>query len=125
MVSVTIKSGSDSRTVQFPVLDASLKEYAKYLPTVSASPSPSVSGSVTPGSSTTLGHQRDPDAERERNRPLGGRRLRRVSNRAGSTKTKRKGSHDGSPSFCYVALCSPYAAVLDRAGPTGSYGSNL
>ncbi|WP_284753531.1 hypothetical protein [Arthrobacter sp. efr-133-R2A-120] len=55
MVSVTIKSGSDSRTVQFPVLDASLKEYAKYLPTVSASPSPSVSGSATPGGSATSG----------------------------------------------------------------------
>ncbi|GAB2743191.1 hypothetical protein GCM10027038_46710 [Arthrobacter bambusae] len=60
MVSVTIKSGSDSRTVQFPVLDASLKEYAKYLPTVSASPSPSVSGSATPGSSTTSGTSATP-----------------------------------------------------------------
>lgn len=52
MVSVTIKTGPDSRTVQFPVMDASLKEYAKYLPTVSASPSPSVS-SATPGRSAT------------------------------------------------------------------------
>lgn len=60
MVSVTIKSGSDSRTVQFPVLDASLKEYAKYLPTVSASPSPSVSGSATPGSSATSGTSATP-----------------------------------------------------------------
>jgi hypothetical protein len=46
MVSVTIKTGSDSRTVQFPVFDASLKEYQKYLP-ATASPSPSVSGSAT------------------------------------------------------------------------------
>ncbi|GAA3318959.1 hypothetical protein GCM10017710_39060 [Arthrobacter ramosus] len=53
MASVTIKTGSDSRTVQFPVLDASLKEYAKYLPTASASPSPSVSGSATPSSGST------------------------------------------------------------------------
>lgn len=51
--SVTIKTGSDSRAVQFPVLDASLKEYAKYLPTPSASPSPSVSGSATPSSGST------------------------------------------------------------------------
>lgn len=53
VVPVTIKTGSDSRTVQFPVLDASLKEYAKYLPTASASPSPSVSGSATPSSGST------------------------------------------------------------------------
>ncbi len=53
VVSVTIKTGSDSRTVQFPVLDASLKEYAKYLPTASASPSASVSGSATSSSSAT------------------------------------------------------------------------
>ena len=62
MVSVTIKTGSDSRTVQFPVLDASLKEYAKYLPTVSASPSPSVSGSATPSSSATSGTSATPSA---------------------------------------------------------------
>ncbi|MDP9906309.1 hypothetical protein J2S90_003288 [Arthrobacter bambusae] len=62
MVSVTIKTGSDSRTVQFPVLDASLKEYSKYLPTVSASPSPSVSGSATPSSSATSGTSATPSA---------------------------------------------------------------
>ncbi|GAB3564717.1 hypothetical protein GCM10027405_21080 [Arthrobacter alkaliphilus] len=53
LVPVTIKTGSESRNVQFPVLDASLKEYEKYLPTVSASPSPSVSGSATPSTSAT------------------------------------------------------------------------
>ncbi|MFB9715173.1 hypothetical protein [Arthrobacter methylotrophus] len=53
MASVTIKNGSDSRTVQFPVLDASLKEYQQYLPTASASPSPSASGSATPSNGST------------------------------------------------------------------------
>ncbi len=53
MASITITNGSDSRTVQFPVLDASLKEYQQYLPTASASPSPSASGSATPSSGST------------------------------------------------------------------------
>ncbi|WP_306865009.1 hypothetical protein [Arthrobacter bambusae] len=53
LVPVTIKDGSDSRTVQFPVMDASLKDYAKYLPTASASPSASASGSATASSSAT------------------------------------------------------------------------
>jgi hypothetical protein len=52
MVPVTIKTGSESRTVQFPVLDGSLKEYVKYLP-ATATPSPSVSGSATATRSAT------------------------------------------------------------------------
>lgn len=56
MASVTIKTGSESRTVQFPVLDGSLKEYEKYLP-ATATPSPSgsatTSGSATPTSKAT------------------------------------------------------------------------
>lgn len=60
MVPVTVKTGSESRTVQFPVQDASLKEYEKYLPTVSASPSPSVSGSASPSTSATPGTNATP-----------------------------------------------------------------
>ncbi len=60
VVPVTIKSGSDSSTVQFPVLDASLKEYAKYIPTPSASPSPSASSSATPSSSSTSSSSASP-----------------------------------------------------------------
>lgn len=52
LVSVTIKTGSDSRTVQFPVLDGSLKEYEKYIP-ATATPSPSVSGSATSSATPT------------------------------------------------------------------------
>ncbi|MFH5879970.1 hypothetical protein [Arthrobacter sp. NA-172] len=52
MAPVTIKAGSDSRMVQFPVLDGSLKEYAKYIP-ATATPSPSVTGSATSSATST------------------------------------------------------------------------
>jgi len=46
---VTIRSGSDSATINIPVVDGTLPEYAKYLPSPSASPS----GSATPGATGT------------------------------------------------------------------------
>jgi hypothetical protein len=58
LVSVTIKSGSDSRSVKFPVMDGSLKEYQKYIPTPTATPSPS--GTATPSGSATHGSSATP-----------------------------------------------------------------
>jgi hypothetical protein len=46
LVPITIRSGSDSATVNVPVLDGTLPEYAKYLPTT---PSPT----ATPTSTST------------------------------------------------------------------------
>jgi hypothetical protein len=46
---VTIRSGSDSATINVPVVNGTLPEYAKYLPSPSATPS----GSATPGATGT------------------------------------------------------------------------
>ena len=48
---VTIRSGSDSSTVNVPVVDGTLPEYQKYLPTPSGSASPS--GTATPTATST------------------------------------------------------------------------
>ncbi|MBT8163113.1 MULTISPECIES: hypothetical protein [Arthrobacter] len=60
LVSVTIKSGTDSSTLQVPVLDGSLKEYQAYIPTPSATPSPSVSDSASPSGSASTGVSMSP-----------------------------------------------------------------
>ncbi|MFJ4171196.1 hypothetical protein ACIPY3_16965 [Paenarthrobacter sp. NPDC089714] len=52
---VTIRSGSDSSTVNVPVVDGTLPEYQKYLPTPSgsASPSGSATSTATPTATST------------------------------------------------------------------------
>ncbi len=57
---VTIRSGSDSATINVPVVDGTLPEYAKYLP--SPSPSASPSGSATPGATGTETSSATPSA---------------------------------------------------------------
>ncbi|MEZ2391965.1 hypothetical protein AB6813_20965 [bacterium RCC_150] len=52
LVPVTVKSGTDSATLQVPVVDASLKEYQKYLP-ATATPSATPSGSASTSGSAT------------------------------------------------------------------------
>ncbi|WP_281453104.1 hypothetical protein [Paenarthrobacter nitroguajacolicus] len=55
---VTIRSGSDSATINVPVVDGTLPEYAKYLPSPSATPS----GSATPGATGTETSSASPSA---------------------------------------------------------------
>lgn len=52
---VTIRSGSDSATINVPVVDGTLPEYKEYLPTPSgsASPTSTESGSASPSATST------------------------------------------------------------------------
>jgi len=45
---VTIRSGSDSATINVPVVDGTLPEYKEYLPSSSASATPSSTSTATP-----------------------------------------------------------------------------
>ncbi|WP_159736527.1 hypothetical protein [Arthrobacter sp. 9V] len=57
---VTIRSGSDSATINVPVVDGTLPEYAKYLPsssaTPTATPTSTSTSSATPSESAAAGH---------------------------------------------------------------------
>ena len=57
---ITIRSGSDSATINVPVVDGTLPEYAKYLPsssaTPTATPTSTSTSSATPSESAAAGH---------------------------------------------------------------------
>ena len=57
LVPVTIRSGSDSATINVPVVDGTLPEYAKYLPTTpSPTATPTSTSTATSSEAPAAGH---------------------------------------------------------------------